>query len=101
AARGYPCTLVMPEPAFASQAVLRALELEMRALGAEVVLTPAAEGMVGAVWRAEKMAASDPRYFMPQQFRNPANPAIHRTTTAEEIWRQTEGQIDFFVAGVG
>ena len=65
------------------------------------VITPGAEGMAGAISRAEEMAAADNRYFIPQQFENPANPAIHRNTTAEEIWRDTDGQVDIFVAGVG
>jgi cysteine synthase A len=74
----------------------------LRALGAELVLTPAAEGMPGAVRRAEQIVASDPdRYFMPQQFKNPANPEIHRRTTAEEIWRDTGGAVDILVSGVG
>jgi cysteine synthase A len=71
------------------------------ALGAELVLTPGAEGMPGAVRRAEEMAASDPKYYVPQQFKNPANPAVHARTTAEEIWRDTGGKIDVLVAGVG
>ena len=65
------------------------------------MLTPAPEGMAGAIRRAEEMAAGDARYFIPQQFENPANPAIHRATTAEEIWRDTDGQVDIFVSGVG
>jgi cysteine synthase len=73
----------------------------MRALGAELVLTPGSEGMKGAIARAEQLAAEDDRYFIPQQFQNPANPEIHRRTTAEEIWRDTDGEIDVFVAGVG
>ena len=73
----------------------------LKALGAEIILTPAAEGMPGAVRRAEELAASDKRFFMPQQFNNPANPEIHRKTTAEEVWRDTDGKIDIFVAGVG
>jgi cysteine synthase A len=73
----------------------------LRAYGAELVLTPGSEGMAGAIRRAEEMAASDPRYFLPQQFNNPANPEIHRRTTAEEIWRDTDGQVDILVAGVG
>jgi cysteine synthase A len=73
----------------------------LKALGAELILTPAADGMMGAVKRAEELAAGDERYFMPQQFKNPANPEIHRQTTAEEIWRDTAGQVDIFVAGVG
>jgi cysteine synthase A len=73
----------------------------LRALGAELILTPTGEGMIGAVARAEEMAAADPRYYIPQQFKNPANPEIHRQTTAEEIWRDTDGQVDILVAGVG
>ncbi len=95
AARGYKLMVTMPE----SMSVERRRML--KALGAELVLTPAAEGMPGAVRRAEELAAQNSHYFMPQQFKNPANPAIHRATTAEEIWRDTEGAIDFLVAGVG
>lgn len=95
AARGYRCTLVMPETMSMERRVL------LKALGAELVLTPAAEGMLGAVARAEEYVASDDRYFMPQQFKNPANPAIHRETTAEEIWNDSEGKADIFVGGVG
>jgi cysteine synthase A len=73
----------------------------LKALCAEIVLTPATEGMPGAVRRAEEMAAGDSKFFMPQQFKNPANPEIHRKTTAEEVWRDTEGKIDIFVSGVG
>jgi cysteine synthase A len=73
----------------------------LRAYGAELVLTPGSEGMPGAVRKAEEMAAADPRYFIPQQFKNPANPEIHRQTTAEEIWRDTDGKADILVAGVG
>ncbi|OHB66253.1 MAG: cysteine synthase A, partial [Planctomycetes bacterium RBG_13_63_9] len=73
----------------------------LKALGAELVLTPAAEGMPGAIRKAEQLAAEDPRYFIPQQFKNPANPEIHRQTTAEEIWRDTEGNVDIVVVGVG
>src|ERR1039457_1437674 len=73
----------------------------LRALGAELVLTPGAEGMPGAIAKAEELAKSDQRYFVPQQFENPANPAIHRATTAEEVWRDTDGAVDIFVAGVG
>ncbi len=95
AARGYRLMVTMPE----------SMSLERRrmlkALGAELVLTPAAEGMPGAVRRAEEMAAADKRLFVPQQFKNPANPEVHRKTTAEEVWRDTGGQIDLFVAGVG
>jgi len=95
AARGIKCCFVMPET------MSRERRLLLRAYGAELVLTPGAEGMAGAIRRAEEMAAADPRYFIPQQFDNPVNPAIHRATTAEEIWRDTEGQVDIFVAGVG
>jgi cysteine synthase A len=73
----------------------------LRAYGAELILTPGPDGMPGAIARAEELAKADSRYFIPQQFENPANPAIHRVTTAEEIWRDTDGQIDVFVAGVG
>jgi cysteine synthase A len=73
----------------------------LRAYGAELILTPGSEGMSGAIRRAEELAASDPRYFIPQQFQNPANPEIHRKTTAEEIWRDTDGKADILVAGVG
>jgi cysteine synthase A len=73
----------------------------LRAYGAELILTPGSEGMPGAIHKAEELAASDKRYYMPQQFKNPANPEIHRRTTAEEIWRDTDGTVDFLVAGVG
>ena len=73
----------------------------LRAYGAELILTPGPEGMNGAIRKAEELAASDPRYFLPQQFKNPANPEIHRQTTAEEIWRDTDGQVDYLVAGIG
>jgi cysteine synthase len=95
AARGYRCVLTMPE----SMSVERRMLL--RAYGAELILTPGPDGMPGAIARAEELAKADPRYFIPQQFENPANPAIHRATTAEEIWRDTDGEIDIFVAGVG
>jgi cysteine synthase A len=95
AARGYRCTLVMPETMSMERRTL------LRAYGAELVLTPGPEGMLGAIRRAEEMAAADPRYFMPQQFNNPANPDVHRRTTAEEIWRDTDGLVDILVAGVG
>ena len=95
AARGIKCCFVMPET------MSRERRLLLKAYGAELVLTPGAEGMAGAIRRAEEMAAADPRYVIPQQFENPANPAIHRATTAEEIWRDTDGQVDIFVAGVG
>ncbi|HEX3983422.1 MAG TPA: cysteine synthase A [Acidisoma sp.] len=95
AARGYRCILTMPETMSKERRML------LRAYGAEIVLTPGPEGMGGAIARAEQIVASGPEYFMPQQFKNPANPEIHRQTTAEEIWRDTDGQIDFLVAGIG
>ncbi len=95
AAKGYRCTLVMPETMSLERRKL------LRAYGAELVLTPGGEGMRGAIRVANEMAAADPRYFIPQQFENPANPAIHRGATAEEIWRDTDGQLDIFVSGVG
>lgn len=73
----------------------------LRAYGAELILTPGSEGMPGAIRRAEALAAEDPRYLIPQQFKNPANPEIHRRTTAEEIWRDTDGKVDFLVSGIG
>jgi len=95
AAKGYKCTLTMPETMSKERRIL------LKAYGAELVLTPGSEGMDGAIRRAEEMAASDSRYFIPQQFKNPANPEVHRTTTAEEIWRDTDGGVDILVAGVG
>jgi cysteine synthase len=95
AARGYACLLVMPDTMSKERRML------LRAYGAELILTPGAEGMAGAIRKAEELAASDPKYFMPQQFKNPANPEIHRKTTAEEIWRDTDGRADILVAGVG
>jgi cysteine synthase A len=95
AARGYKLVLTMPETMSKERRML------LRAYGAELVLTPGSEGMVGAIRKAEELVASDKRYFMPQQFKNPANPEVHRRTTAEEIWRDTDGKIDFLVAGVG
>ena len=95
AARGYKCVLTMPETMSQERRVL------LRAYGAELVLTPGSEGMPGAIKRAEEMAAADPRYLIPQQFQNPANPEIHRRTTAEEIWRDTDGTADILVAGIG
>lgn len=95
AARGYSCTLTMPETMSVERRQL------LRLLGAELVLTPGPGGMPGAIAKAEELAKSDPRYFVPQQFDNPANPQIHRATTAEEVWRDTDGTVDIFVSGVG
>ena len=95
AAKGYHCILTMPETFSKERRML------LRAFGAELILTPGPDGMGGAIRKAEEMAASDPQYFMPQQFKNPANPEIHRKTTAEEIWRDTDGKVDFLVCGVG
>lgn len=95
AARGIKSAFVMPET------MSRERKLLLKAYGAELVLTPGPEGMSGAIRKAEEMAAADARYFIPQQFENPANPAVHRSTTGEEIWRDTDGQVDIFVAGVG
>ena len=95
AARGYHCVLTMPETMSKERRLL------LRAYGAELILTPGSAGMAGAIQKAEELAASDSRYFMPQQFKNPANPEIHRQTTAEEIWRDTDGQADFLVSGIG
>ena len=95
AARGYRLILTMPETMSLERRKL------LKALGAELILTPGEEGMPGAVRKAEELVANNPNYFMPQQFKNPANPEIHRLTTAEEIWRDTEGRVDIVVAGVG
>ena len=95
AARGYKCVLTMPETMSKERRML------LRAYGAELILTPGPDGMGGAIKKAEEMVASDSHYFMPQQFKNPANPEIHRKTTAEEIWNDTDGKADFLVAGVG
>ncbi len=95
AARGYNLVLTMPDTMSLERRRL------LRALGAELILTPGAQGMPGAVARAEELAQESGRYFIPQQFENPANPEIHRLTTAEEIWRDTKGEVDVFVAGVG
>jgi len=95
AARGYRLILVMPE----SMSIERRKMLAL--LGAELVLTPASQGMKGALAKASELAAETPGAIIPQQFENPANPEIHRTTTAEEIWNDTEGNVDYFVSGVG
>ncbi len=94
-ARGYRLKVTMPESMSLERRKL------LKAFGAELVLTPAAEGMPGAVRTAEELVAKNPNYFMPQQFKNPANPEIHRTATAEEIWRDTDGSVDIVVSGVG
>jgi len=95
ASRGYPLVLTMPDTMSIERIHL------LRMFGAEVILTPGSEGMAGAVRKAEQMAAKDHRYFMPQQFKNQANPEIHRRTTALEIWKDTAGRVDLIVAGVG
>jgi cysteine synthase A len=95
AARGYRCVLTMPETMSKERRAL------LRAYGAELILTPGPEGMAGAIQRAEALAASDSSYFIPQQFQNPANPEIHRLTTAEEIWRDTDGRADILISGIG
>ncbi len=95
AARGIRCAFVMPET------MSRERRLLLKAYGAELILTPGPEGMTGAIKKSQELAAADSRYFIPQQFENPANPEIHRRTTAEEIWRDTDGKIDIFIAGIG
>ena len=95
AAKGYKLAITMPETMSKERRAL------LRAYGAQLILTPGSEGMPGAIKRAEELAAGDSRYFIPQQFKNPANPEIHRKTTAEEIWRDTDGKADILVAGIG
>ncbi len=95
AARGYKLALTMPETMSKERRML------LRAYGADLILTPGSDGMAGAIRKAEEFVATDKRYIMPQQFQNPANPEIHRRTTAEEIWRDTGGTVDILVAGVG
>ena len=95
AARGIKCAFVMPET------MSRERRLLLKAYGAELILTPGPDGMPGAIKKAEEMAAADARYVIAQQFENPANPAIHRATTAEEIWNDTDGKVDIFVSGIG
>ena len=95
AARGYRLILTMPDTMSVERRQLLSI------FGAELVLTPGAEGMPGAIRKAEQLVAENPDYFLPQQFKNPSNPEVHRVTTAEEIWRDTDGQVDILVSGVG
>ena len=95
AARGYRLVLTMPETMSVERRIL------LKALGAELVLTPAADGMKGAIAEAERVASENPNAFIPQQFQNPSNPEIHRRTTAEEIWNDTDGDVDILVSGIG
>lgn len=95
AAKGYRLIIALPETFSIERRNL------MKALGAELILTPGSEGMKGAIKRATELAAATPNSFLPQQFKNPANPEIHRKTTAEEIWRDTDGDVDIFISGIG
>ena len=95
ASRGYRCTLVMPDTMSTERRTL------LRAYGADLILTSGSEGMLGAIRKAEELVAANPGWFMPQQFNNAANPEVHRRTTAEEIWRDTDGKADILVAGIG
>jgi cysteine synthase A len=95
AVKGYKLVLTMPETMSIERRQL------LSAFGAEIILTPGTEGMSGAVKKAEELAKSNNRYFIPQQFKNPANPQIHRKTTAQEIWQDTDGKVDILVSGVG
>jgi len=95
ALKGYRCILVMPNTISIERRKL------LKAFGAEIILTPGEKGMEGAIEEAERLAGTNPSYFIPYQFKNPANPEIHRKTTAEEIWRDTDGKVDIVVAGVG
>jgi cysteine synthase A len=95
AQRGYRLVLTMPETMSIERRKL------LKVLGAELVLTPGSEGMPGAIRKADELLAANKNYYMPQQFNNPANPKIHRETTAEEIWKDTDGQVDFLISGVG
>jgi len=94
-AKGYKCALIMPDTMSIERRSM------LKALGAELILTPGSEGMIGAVQKADELASQDKKYFIPQQFANKANPAIHSRTTAEEIWEDTDGAIDILVCGVG
>lgn len=95
AVKGYKLTLTMPETMSLERRAL------LRAFGAQIILTPGPEGMRGAINKASELAQSDKKYFIPQQFENPANPEIHRKTTAEEIWNDTDGKVDFLISGIG